>query len=315
MLLKQQKTNPSRGRPTSVRDAAAGRDLAPRVAGAVAVGQVQEALGERRLQRIRREEAVGDDEVDPVRAERAEVAEPAHLHGRRSQREDLAARAARVAVEVDQHVDAVVPDALRDARGGLVADVDEAVERTLDALAQRRVLANADAVCRDLEARAVVSLPHFAQQECDRMIAKVRRNVAEPQLGGAPLRARRRRHGLPRARGMPEACPGLGHAPLCRRRNRHRQRGKGVRKALDASTPAGDAVGDPLVKRIEPVPRAQVLPSEREQRRCIDPERTRPDSAGQCVRRAASKSPRSMSRDARLTSVAASSGASASARR
>ncbi len=142
------------------------------------------------LQRRGCREAVGDDVVVPIRAHGAEEPEPMHLDRGRPVHEDLHPCAHRVAAQVDQHLYAVgayAPYRLLDRLG---AHVDEMLERALDALTQRTVLARADRIGVDLEAAAVVPLPEFGQKVGDRMQAKVVRDVTDPQA--RPARGRNR---------------------------------------------------------------------------------------------------------------------------
>ena len=143
----------------------------------------------------RRREAVGNDVVEPFRALRSEKAQPVHLQRRSARDEDLGATAGRIAVEIDQDVDAVRPYPLRRALGGFGADVDEMLERALDPTAQRALVTGTDRIRVDFEARAVVALPQLGQQMRDRMRAEVGRHVTDLQAasgggGGASAHAR-----------------------------------------------------------------------------------------------------------------------------
>src|SRR4029453_9679656 len=101
--------------------------------------------------------------------------------------EDLGATAGRITVEIDQDVDAIGPYPLRGALGGFGADIDEVLERALDATAKRAIFTGTDRIRMDFEARAVVALPQLCQQMRNRMRAEIARHVTDPQppSGGA----------------------------------------------------------------------------------------------------------------------------------
>ncbi len=133
----------------------------------------EEALGEERLRIGGRDDAIGDDAVDELGSHRAKIAEPRKLNRGGPQREDLAAGMCRVPVEVDQQVDSVVADAPCRFDRGIVAAVDEVVERCLDPRPQRRDLARADGVGEGRELPSVVALPDLGCEKRDRVGAKV----------------------------------------------------------------------------------------------------------------------------------------------
>src|SRR5439155_25076789 len=85
------------------------------------VRHIQRSLGVEALQRLRQAEAVGEDVVVPLGAERAGKADAIDLDRRRPQREDPFPGVERVAVAIDEDGDAVLANALRDAGDRLLA--------------------------------------------------------------------------------------------------------------------------------------------------------------------------------------------------
>ncbi len=257
-LLKQQNTIAS-FRQALLRAGLRSRiDGAPRVAGRVPVGEIQEALGEVRLHLGRRRESVGDDVVEPIRAERSQEAQPVHLQGSRPRHEDLRPRAQRVAVQVDQDLDAVGADALHRRLRGVVAGVDEMLERVLDAPAQRAVLVRPDRVGEYVEAAAVVPLPELGEQVGDRVQAEVAGYV--PDLEARPARRRAQRFRVAasaRAIGRREA---LRDRQLLRRRQRQSERVQGNQRVRGALRQSRDVFVN-FVERRRPIgPVADELP-------------------------------------------------------
>ena len=246
---------------------------------------MQQSLGEVRLQRVRRAEAIDADAVVPLRAQGALVPEEVDLHRRRTLREDLLSRVRRVAVEVDQDRDPIAghaPDDGADRRG---ADIGEVVERTLDALAERAGITFANAVRERLEPVAIDAFPELQRQVHHRMGAEVRRDEADAQ--SLPWRdgCGRSRHGGGRPR---IARPALRGAKL-----RQRRRGDGEqRERIDrAERFAGlvPRIGTGFDRRVDfgmqsgqSVPVAQMLAAMREHRHRVQVARAQLQRALPC---------------------------------
>src|SRR5208337_1648904 len=98
--------------------------------------QVEQPLAEVSLLRRRGDEAIGEQVVVPVRPERAQVTQPAHLHRRRAQRKNLAFLVRGVAVQIEQHADAVAAYPPRELASRFAARVDPVLEAARDALAE-----------------------------------------------------------------------------------------------------------------------------------------------------------------------------------
>src|SRR4029079_6532142 len=109
--------------------------------------------------RLFRGEAVDQDVVVPVGAQRAGKADRIDLDRRRALREQLLARIRSRAVEVEQDGDAVIADALRDRAQRVAADVGIEIEGGGDAPSDRAILAGLQAVGADLESAGMNPLP------------------------------------------------------------------------------------------------------------------------------------------------------------
>ncbi|HEX7055358.1 MAG TPA: hypothetical protein VF211_15655 [Burkholderiales bacterium] len=147
---------------------------------------------------------VADPVVDERRAAGVGIAEVHHLERRRPRGERPQAAALGVAGEVDQDVDAVAADLLRERAVRQVVHRLEAIgvppDRLGDVVAAAQVR-----VADDLEARLVVLRDEVAHEVADRVAAQVGRQVGEAQPAGAPCRdGGQRRRAL---RGAP--APGL----------------------------------------------------------------------------------------------------------
>ena len=128
LLLKQQKTNPSAGSPSSARVnfwaaiAPAGSiDL-------VGVRQIDDVLREAGTVLARHERRVGDEVVHIRRAHAPREAKVVHLDGRWAMRQQSAAVPRRIAVEVDEDVDIQFRDSARGLSIAKRTDVDEVFE-------------------------------------------------------------------------------------------------------------------------------------------------------------------------------------------
>ena len=161
----------------------------------------------------RRREAIGDHVVEPVRAPSVpRIAEPVQLHGRGPQREDLAARVRGVAVEIDQHCDAIRANALRDRLRRVATEIGEMLERAGDAPAERPI-ARQQSVGERFHA-AIEPLEQSISAS-DRMLPKVRRHESDAQA----LSRRRQVSCFGQAPGG-HRCRDLPRQSACRKRTR-----------------------------------------------------------------------------------------------
>src|SRR6185503_9873978 len=126
-------------------------DFARRVAGKQAMRHREKTLGEKRLLVVGGGEAIGDHVVVPGRPQRAEVPEPADLYRRGPEHENFGPRMRGVTVEIDQDVDVIVADALRDRRAAFLLDAGKVVEGTTNARTQRILLGGKQAVGEALD--------------------------------------------------------------------------------------------------------------------------------------------------------------------
>jgi hypothetical protein len=131
---------------------------------------------------VRDDEAVGDDVVDEGHAHRPGIAEVMRLHGRRPQGENSGAPFARVAVEVDDDVDFQLAQGRGDHGIAPGLQIDEAVERSLDAPPHLAFIVWPQRNRRRLEARPVVMLEAADDHFRHHMIAEIRREIGDPQL-------------------------------------------------------------------------------------------------------------------------------------
>ena len=89
LLLKQQKTKPSSGRPQSARLGVVFGDRPPAVVGLIAIGQMDDLLAEKGLLVHRRDDGIGDDVIDEIGPHGARKAEEIDLDRGRPRRQDL----------------------------------------------------------------------------------------------------------------------------------------------------------------------------------------------------------------------------------
>ena len=173
----------------------------------------------------RRDQGVAHDVVDAGHARAAREPQVAGLHRRGLAREDAGPRAARVAHQVDQQVDAVGADALSGLRVRQALQFNEVVSRAHRPLAQRRPVVGAAGIQPQLEALAVDLFQHRQEQLRHRVVAKVEGHQAQTDARAGPLRWQHRRQ---RLQAMAQ-CQGVA---LCgfqvqRRRQRQRQQAEG----------------------------------------------------------------------------------------
>ena len=129
----------------------------------------------------RRHEAVGQDVVVAIRAERSGKADAVHLDRRRPEREDLASRMDHVAAGIEEDGNPILHDATRRVFDRLRAHVDEVIERRLKTRPRRAAVVRAVRVTEHLEALPIVPLDHFGQEIRERVRAKVGPDIRDAQ--------------------------------------------------------------------------------------------------------------------------------------
>ena len=136
---------------------------------------------------------VGHDVVHVGRADGARETQVVHLHGRRPHGEHPRPRLAKVAIEVDQDVNAVLAHLL----GGVQvaqASQDHHLAHRVDALPPGTAVVPAAVKGKHFKAAAVVALQHFGQQQGRGLLAKLAAQIADADLG--PRAHHRRRQVL-----------------------------------------------------------------------------------------------------------------------
>ena len=109
--------------------------LAPGVARAITMRQIEEAFAEIDLLSGRRYKTISHDIVVPWRSERAEIAKPIDLNWCGPQGGNSIARVPGVTVQVEKDMDTVVMDTMRCLFIGICGDVPPVVDRPLDPFA------------------------------------------------------------------------------------------------------------------------------------------------------------------------------------
>ncbi len=137
-----------------------------------------------RLVPRRRDEAVGDDVIDEIGAQGAGIAEIVDLDRGWSQGGDLGASQRGVARQVHQYVHPVGMDPGSGVGVRHRADFHEAVECPLEPRPHRAAVIGAVGIGRDFETASVVQFEQFRDQGSHRVLAKVSRQVADPQPAG-----------------------------------------------------------------------------------------------------------------------------------
>ena len=127
----------------------------------------------------RREKPVYDYVVDKVGPHRTGVAEKVDLDRRRPVGEDRSPAVRRVTGEVDQDVDPVGMHLLGGRRRRHVSDVDEPIKGAGEASAHCAAIIRTAGIADDPEPSAVVTVDHSSDQKRYRMLAEVRRQIAE----------------------------------------------------------------------------------------------------------------------------------------
>ena len=161
---------------------------APAAVGLKAQRHLRQLFAVQRRQIQRRDERVANQVVDVRRTRAARKAEKRRLHRRRPGREDGQALATGVALQVDEHVDAVCAD----ARGGFAvahaADVDETARCIDHALAQGRAVVAARRIEHQLKLLPAELFQHFHHQLRHRVFVEVIRQQREARANFGALR-------------------------------------------------------------------------------------------------------------------------------
>ncbi len=185
----------------------------------IAVLQADEPFAVIRLGARRGLETVADEIVDRREPGGRGIAEPSRLHGGGPHRADAQPVLARVPAQLDQDVEPVGGDALRRRDIVEAGNVDPGPGLCFQPRGPAifaRVVAVADRVHR----RAIVMRQHAREEERDRVLAEIAREIADAQR---PSRARRR--GRPRHRRQGACVP---RVPLRRRHADGARRRRGV---------------------------------------------------------------------------------------
>mmetsp|Transcript_37167 Transcript_37167/g.94984 ORF Transcript_37167/g.94984 Transcript_37167/m.94984 type:complete len:379 (+) Transcript_37167:185-1321(+) len=140
----------------------------------VAVGHQRQVLAVAVVEVLGRDDLVSDEVWQVVGACGGGKAHVAGLHRRRLEREDLIACALGVSVQVHQHLDAVVADALRNGGHAPGRDVEEVPRLALDLKPPLGLVARRQRVEEDLHGVCVVHAEDRAHKVAERMVAKVR---------------------------------------------------------------------------------------------------------------------------------------------
>ncbi len=192
----------------------AGRQRARGVVGLVAAVELGDVFGVVRGVGQRRDDAVAHEVVDERRAGGGRVAEIAGLHRRGPVGHQLHAAVARMALEVDQDVDAVVANALGHGAVAGLAHIDEVLAGGAHAAADVGVVVAAVRVQEGLEAARVAALQQFRHQHRGGVVIEVGRQVAHADAAGAARAGGRQRHEVVGEAGD----AALGEAALLQRR-------------------------------------------------------------------------------------------------
>ncbi len=210
------------------------------VVGLIGVGEANDLLGEMRLVAWGDQHGVGDDVIDPGRAERARIAEPLDLQGRRPRSEHRGEAAFRPSLQVDQDVDLVLGDAAGGLRLRPVADVDDAVEGVLEPPAVFIYRWRGEVIADDLEPLPVLRLDHPGDEVGGRMVAEIPGKIADAQPYSPVTTDCRRTHGR-RGRGHHEPRVFLRRRQLLRRRRLRQAQQQQGRGAVDRRLRLGHA--------------------------------------------------------------------------
>ena len=177
------------------------------VVGLVRARHLRDLFAEVRGVRERRDHRVADHVVDVVGTGRAGKPEPAHLHRRRPRGQQLEAAVARMALQVDEDVDAVGANALAGGSVAEVRHVDEVVAGGHHASAQGRTVVAAVRIQKDLEAARVAPLEQLGHQHRRGVVVEVAGQIAEANAARRTLlgQGRQARHGVAEHRRAPAA--------------------------------------------------------------------------------------------------------------
>src|SRR5215813_13294002 len=136
----------------------------------------------------RRDHRITDHIVDEISADRAGIAEIAHLERSAAVGEDAEPRIPGMALEVDRDVDLELMQELRRIVIAAHTHVMEGVERFHQPPADVAVIVPVKGHAYNLEARAIVQLEQFGNEISGGMAVEIRREIGHPN----PLMACRR---------------------------------------------------------------------------------------------------------------------------
>ncbi len=130
---------------------------------------------------------IRDGKLDARARDRARIAEPSELDGRRPAAEDAEPRALREALEVHQDVDAEAADRLGGFGIGQVQDIDIIVRRVEHPFMHRVFPPRHGRVAEgeNLEAVAIMRLQNAGEQRHGRVIVEVAGDIADPMISGS----------------------------------------------------------------------------------------------------------------------------------
>ena len=129
----------------------------------------------------RNDERIGDQVVDELGAHGTGIAYPAYLDRAQAARQQRAARAHGVALQIDKNIEVVRINAGRSNVIGVMRDIDEMLAGGAQACAHWTIVVRAVGIGEDLEPAAVVQLQHFGEQVGRRVFVKIGGEVTNPQ--------------------------------------------------------------------------------------------------------------------------------------
>src|SRR5207248_1900971 len=131
---------------------------------------------------IRRDDLfVGDQAIDRVVADAAGKAHVMQLHGCGTRGKDAQPTATRMALAIDEYVDVVVANALRNLGVGSIGDIAPVLERGGDASLQCAAIVGTIAVREHLECTSIVRLEQPRHETTGGVLAKLVAEIANAQ--------------------------------------------------------------------------------------------------------------------------------------
>ncbi len=127
----------------------------------------------------RRDDGVGENVIDAIRAHRAGIAKVVHLNRCRSIRQNFRAAVSRIAFEIDEDVDRVIVDRVGRDPVGHVADGNVTIKRRDDAAAQFSAVIGAETIAEEFEAAAIHLFEDFDEEHRRCVREEVRREKSD----------------------------------------------------------------------------------------------------------------------------------------